>query len=160
MRKIKFLIVFLISFCAFNFYGQKKKEIKKYAIKTVTTTKILGAKSLKDEKLSYNGSGLLAEECKYDDQGELEYIVKYKYNVDEDVIEELNYDSKNMLTERRTMKYNVLSQKTEELVADKDGKQIKKFTYSYNSKGLRTEKKTFDTNNHLVITKNIGYTYK
>lgn len=157
---LKYVIVFLLSLAVLSSGAQKKKEIKKYGIKTITSTKTQGTKILKDEKLTYNSSGLLIEEIKYDDQGNQAFITRYKYNIDEDVTEENLYDSKNVLTEKRVMKYNILSQKMEERVSDKAGKQIKRFTYVYDSKGLRTEKKTYDAANVLVTTKKIVYGYK
>lgn len=158
--KLRFFLVFILSFGSLISIAQKKKEIKKYGIKTVTSTKSQGGKILKDEKLTYNSNGLLTEEVKYDEAGELVSVTRYKYNAEGDVTEEAEYNGKIILVEKRSMKYNVLSQKKEELITDKAGKQIKKFVYTYDSKGLRSEKKTFDANNTLVITKKIVYGYK
>ena len=154
------MFVFILSLSFLSSFAQKKKEVKKYGIRTASSTKTVGTKTVKDEKLSFNTSGLLTEEIKYDEEGALVSITRYKYNSEGDVIEETEYDEKNSLIEKRTTKYNVLSQKTEELIIDKDGKQVKKIIYTYDSKGLRTEKKTYDAGNRLVITKKIVYGYK
>ncbi|PBQ33864.1 hypothetical protein CNR22_19440 [Sphingobacteriaceae bacterium] len=157
---LKYFIMLLLTFFIFCSKAQKKKEIKKYGVKTITSTKTLGARILRDEKLTYNSAGLLIEEIKYNNDGNLASILRYKYNSDEDVIEETEYNEKNVLKEKRTMVYNVLAQKTEERVVNGGGKQIKRFVYTYNSKGLRTEKKTYDAANVLVTTKKIVYGYK
>ncbi len=160
MFQVKLVVIVFLSLCFLGTSAQKKKEIKKYGIRTVTSTKILGTKTIKDEKLSYDKNGELTEEIKYGEEGDLLSVTRYKYNIDGEVTEETEYDEKNVLVEKRIMRYNALLQKVEELVMDKEGKQIKKFTYSYDAKGLRTEKKTYDANNVLVSTKKIVYGYK
>ena len=160
MLKLKIYFVIVLSLTSLVFSAQKKKEIKKYGIKTVSSTQTQGSRTIKNSQLTYNSNGQLAVEILYDEEGRLLSTTKYKYNSEENVVEETEHDEKNVLKEKRTMKYNALSQKTEELVADKDGRQIKKFTYTYDSKGLRTEKKTFDANNTLMISKRVVYTFK
>ena len=150
---IGFILVLCLS-------AQKKKEIKKYRIKTATSTKTLGNKQLKDEKLTFNADGLLTEEIKYNEVGEFVSVTRYKYNAEAEVTEESEFDENNVLIEKRTTKYNLLSQKIEERVTDKNGKQVKRFTYAYDAKGLRTEKKTYDGKNNLSVTKKIVYGYK
>jgi hypothetical protein len=157
--RVKYIIVLVFSVLVANSVAQKKKEIKKFGIRTVTSTKTQGNKILKDEKQTFNSSGLLIEEIKYDDEGAQSSLTRYKYNADEDIIEETEYDEKNILLEKRVMKYNALAQKIEERVTGKDGRQIKRFTYTYDAKGLRNEKKTYDAANVLVITKKIVYGY-
>jgi len=160
MFKLRSAVVLFLCLCFFGVPAQKKKEIKKYGIRTVTSTKTLGAKTIKDEKLSYDKNGQLTEEIKYGEEGEVVSVTRYRYNAEGDVVEEAEYDGKNSLVEKKTIKYNVLLQKSEELVTGKDGNQIKKITYSYDAKGLRAEKKTYDANNVLVTTKKIVYGYK
>jgi len=160
MNRLKLYFVFLLSLCCLGSFAQKKKDIKKYGIKSVTSTQTQGTKTIKDSQLTYNSNGQLVMEIKYDEEGALLSTTKYKYNFEDEVIDETEYDEKNILKEKRTMKYNTLSQKTEELVTDKEGKQIKKFMYTYDAKGLRTEKKIYDAKNTLMITKKIVYAYK
>jgi hypothetical protein len=158
--KIKHFLIFVLIMYGTLSFAQKKKEIKKFGVRSITTTQIQGAKTIKDSKSIFNTGGQLTEEVKYDKDGKFVSTTKYKYNMDGDVIEETEYDEKNILREKRTMKYNALAEKTEELVSDKDGKQIKKMIYVYNSKGLRIERKTYDANNNLAVTKKIVYGYK
>lgn len=153
------LICALILFYGGSF-AQKKKEVRKFGIRTVISTKTVGTKTVNDEKLSFNNAGLLTEEIHYDDNGLLTSYTKYRYNLSEDVIEESEYDKNNVLIEKRTMLYNSLAQKTEERVTDKNGKQLRRFIYAYDAKGLRKEKRTYDANNVLIVTKKIAYTFK
>jgi hypothetical protein len=101
-RSFIYYVLFSFFFLAIN--AQKKKEIKKQDIKTITSTKTIGTKILKVEKLTYNPDGLLVEELKYDEEGNLLHLIKYNYNIDEQLIEESKYSALKILIEKRKIK--------------------------------------------------------
>lgn len=138
-------------------FGQKRKDIKKAGIRTITTTEVHGAKTLNDSKETYDANGNKIEEINYDKEGTLKGTKKTKYNKDGDVIEETEYDDKNNIKETVYTKYNALGEKTEEQYVDKDKKQFKKYVYSYDAKGFKTERKHYDGNNALISTKKYVY---
>ena len=155
MMKLKLICFFCL--IAFISTAQKKKELKKYGIKTLIVTETQGQKTINDSKTVYNSSGLAIEETNYGKDGLLKTITKFKYNASGDVTEELEYDDKAALKEKRTFKYNALGEKTEELVCDGSGKQIKKTVYTYDLRGFKSGKQIYDANNNLVTTKKMVY---
>jgi len=140
--------------------AQKKKELKKYGIKTIVATETHGGKTITDSRSVYNSAGLLIEETNYNKDGLLKSVTRYKYNSDGDVLEETEFDDKNNVKEKRTYKYNGLGEKTEELVNTADGKQLKRTVYTYDSRGFKTGKDTYDAANNLVSSKRITYSTK
>ena len=158
MKKALHLLLLLSFFTSIN--AQKKKEIRKHHVKTLTIMTSEHGKTMKDSRLTFNPDGSTLEEIKYTAEGIVKSITKFKYNSEGDVTEELEYDGKNNLLEKRLTKYNLLGEKSEELTTDKNGKQIKKVLFVYDHKGLRIEKKTFDANNILQTVKKNLYTYK
>lgn len=158
MARIVLCVVFFLSVAIVA--AQKKKEIKKYGIRSVTTTDTRSGKTVNDSKVTYDGSGEVIEEVNYDKEGVLKSTLKYKYNKDGDALEESEYDEKGILKEKKTYKYNAMGEKVEELVTDKDNKVLKKVIHIYDSKGLKIEKKTYDGNNVLLSSKKISYGYK
>ena len=154
--KILSLLLLLSTLC----FSQKKKEIKKAGIKSISVTETHGNKTITDSKIFYDSNGNILEEINYDKEGALKSTTKFKYNSSGDIIEETEYDDKNTLKEKRLTKYNNLGEKVEELILDKDNKQLKKNIITYDSKGFKTERKTYDANNVLVSTKKYNYTFK
>ncbi len=154
--KIIFVLVLLSTFC----FSQKKKEIKKAGIKSISITETHSNKTITDSKIFYDSNGNILEEINYDKEGALKSITKYKYNSSGDIIEETEHDDKNILKEKRLTKYNNLGEKVEELILDKENKQLKKNIITYDSKGFKTERKTYDANNVLVSTKKYSYSFK
>lgn len=157
MTRIFTSLLILLSFMS---NAQKKKELRKYGIKSLVITDTQGNKVITDSKIIYNSLGLPVEETNYDKNGALKTITKYKYNTSGDVTEELEYDEKNNLKEKRTFKYNALEEKTEELITDSTGKQIKKIVYTYDSRGFKTTKQVYDGNNVLISSKKMIYSTK
>jgi hypothetical protein len=156
-RKISIVVLLLLSFAT---YAQKKKEIKKYRIRSVTTTEVENGKTLNDSKTIFDANGEVVEEINYDNKdGSLKSHHKYKVNSDGDVTEDAEYD-KSGLKEKKTYKYNGLGEKTEELIYDRNEKLQKRHVYSYDGKGLKTERKTYDAANTLLSVKKYTYEYK
>jgi len=155
IRIFTLIIVLLLSFC--GAFAQKKKDIKKAGIKTITTTEVHGTKTFNDSKETYDANGNKTEEVNYDKEGNLKGTKKTKYNKDGDPVEETEYDEKNNVKEIVYTKYNSLGEKTEEMYVDRDKKQFKKYVYSYDAKGFKTERKCYDGSNVLISTKK--YTY-
>ena len=91
-RSSLFIMTLLIS--CFFCQAQKKKDIKKAGIKTITTTETQGTKSFNDSKVTYDAGGNIIEEINYDKEGNLKSTKKFKYNKDGDPIEETEYDEK------------------------------------------------------------------
>ncbi len=158
-KRSSFLIIVLLISCLFC-QAQKKKDIRKAGIKTITTTETQGTKSFNDSKVTYDANGNMTEEINYDKEGNLKSIKKFKYNKDGHLIEETEYDEKKDLKEVRLTKYNSLGEKTEEQYLDKDKKQFKKYIYTFSAKGFKTERKHYDANNTLISTKKYAYGYK
>jgi hypothetical protein len=149
-----FLLISLLT------YSQKKKEIKKYRIRSITTTDIENGKTLNDSKTIFDANGEVVEEINYDNKdGSLKSHHKYKVNSEGDITEDAEYD-KAGLKEKKIYKYNSLGEKTEELIYDKNEKLQKRHVYTYDSKGLKTERKTFDGANAVISVKKYTYEYK
>lgn len=162
MTKIKIstiLIIALLISCGVC-SAQKKKDIKKAGIRTITTTETQAAKTFSDSKVTYDANGNIIEEINYDKEGNLKSTKKFKYNKEDDPIEEIEYDEKNAVKEIRLTKYNSLGEKTEEQYLDKDKKQFKKYVYTVDAKGFKTERKHYDATNTLISTKKYAYGYK
>jgi hypothetical protein len=157
---MKWLVFYILICCSITANSQKKKEIKKYGIKTVVSTETRGGKTINDSKTTFNSAGLATEEIKYDTDGNLKSITKYNYTTSGEVLEEMEYNAKNDLTEKRIYKYNALDEKIEELTLNANGKQLKKIIYTYDKRGLRTAKFTYDAGNNLVVTKRTTYSGK
>jgi len=118
-------------------FGQGKKEIVKYQIKTKTEHKADykdgNGKLLLDEYYIYDNKGNTIQESTYDNFGKLKKEIKYYF------------DENNLL------------EKEEEFNAK--GKLSKLTIYTYNEKGLKTSKKEFDGNSKLLVEKTYTYEY-
>jgi hypothetical protein len=158
MLRINLLILFTLM--QVMVFSQKKKELKKYGIKTLVVSETSAGKTILDSKVVYNASGFIIEETNYNKEGILKSTTKFKYNKNGDVIEEIEYDEKGILREKRLLKYNGLNEKIEELVLDASEKQLKKIVFTYDVRGFKTEKKVYDANNQLVSTKKMIYSNK
>lgn len=173
MKRLSFLLI--LTLWAHTSFAQKKKEMKKNGIKTLTITEVYAnygteelplpteeqpnTKTLLAEKNFFDREGRVTEKWNYT-EGVLKSVTRYKYNSENEVTEETAYDDKNVLQEKQSIKYNAKGQKIEELVTDKAGKQLKKHIYSYAANGLKTERKTYNATNILVLTKKYTYDYK
>ena len=156
----RYIIIVVSFFLCFSTYSQKKKEVKKYRIKSVTVTETENGKTVNDSKTFFDANGEVIEEINYNNKdGALKLQHKYKVNSAGDITEETEFDN-NGLKEKRIYKYNNLGEKTEELVYDKSDKLLKRHVYTYDSKGLKTERKTFDSSNNLISVKKYIYEYK
>lgn len=133
---MKHLVCLLLILSHFAVFGQGKKEIVKYQIKTKTEHKADykdgNGKLLLDEHYIYDNKGNTIQESTYDKFGKQEKEIKYFF------------DENNLL------------EKEEEYNAK--GKLIKMTIYTYNEKGLKTSKKEYDGNNKLLVEKT--YTYE
>lgn len=158
-KPLHILIAALLLLC-FETNAQKRKEIKKAGIRTITTTETAGTKTFTDSKVTYDTGGNITEEVNYDKEGNLKSTKKYKYNKDGDPIDETEYDEKGNIREIKLTKYNASGEKTEEMFLDKDKKQFKKYVYTFDSKGFKTERKQYDGLNTLISTKKYTYGYK
>lgn len=156
LRKTVILLLFLMSLVT---YAQKKKEIRKYKIKSVTVTETENNKTLNDGKTVFDANGETVEEMNYDKDGSLRSHHKYKLNAQGEIIEDTEYD-KEGLKEKRIIKYNSLGIKTEELVYDKSEKLLKRHMYTYDGKGLKIERKTYDGANKVISVKKYVYEYR
>jgi YD repeat-containing protein len=157
--KRSYILIALLIMCGIC-NAQKKKDIKKAGIKTITTTETQGTKTFNDSKVTYDGSGNIIEEVNYDKEGNLKSTKKFKYNKDGDPIEETEYNEKNAIKEICLTKYNSLGEKIEEMYLDSNKKQVKKYVYTFDSKGFKTERKCYDGINTLISTKKYIYGYK
>ena len=157
---MKHLLLVLLFFCSLVLTAQKKKQIKKSGIISVTCQEIKGSKKVMDSKTLYNEQGKISEEIKYREDGTLKSSTRYKYNKAGDVAMETEFNDKNIITEIKKYSYGPTGLKTEELFLSRDNKPLKKYIYSYNSKGLKTERKTYDPAGKLISIKQYLYGYK
>ena len=77
--KKQFILFFLIALTTLS-YSQKKKEVKKYHIKSVTSTDTENGKTVTDSKTVFGTNGEPIEEVNYDKTGLIKSTIKYKYN--------------------------------------------------------------------------------
>src|ERR1700741_499661 len=96
--------ILLLSFTFLT--AQKKKEVKKFGIRSVTVTETEAGKTITDTKTSFDSNGEVSEEVNYDKSGALKSTTQYKYNKNGDPVEETEYDDKKQLKEKRIIKYN------------------------------------------------------
>ena len=169
-------------------FGQSKKEIRKFKIRSTTSTitETVNGKDVTrtDSYEKYDADGNVIEEVSYNKDGGVEKKVTRKYNKAGDVTEESKFNGKGepqsrtvtvyndsgnktseqtfdgtgKMTEWYKFGYNDLQEKIFELSLDEKGKPIKKSLYIYDKNGLRTEKKTYNAKEELVSVKK--YTYK
>ncbi len=76
---MKHTICILSFFLCFTTLAQKKKEIKKYKIRSVSCTEIIGGKTLNAGREFYNEDGELITEFNYNKDGSLKSTIQYKY---------------------------------------------------------------------------------
>jgi hypothetical protein len=158
--KLKTVFVFCIVFAVCNLQAQKKKQIKKYNITRVVTSKTNSSgNKIREELKCYNSLGQLTLEVQYNKEGVQQSCIHYFYTINNELSEERVYTRAGHLIERRIYTYNPLKQKTGEQVLDGRSKQIKRITYTYNTKGLKTEKRVYDSLDKSVGIKLYEYTY-
>lgn len=179
------LAALLLVFSAGDMVAQKKKEIKKNKIKSVTIySSDPTGKEFKESFMRYDGSGNVLEEAEFKSDGSVvkkelnkynkasektEHIiyagaaVKKKvvtiYNAENVKIGEEEYDPAGKLLKKEVFSFNSLGDKVSEIKIDGNGKLLEKAIYVYNSKGLKSEKKVYDGNGKLLYTKRYSYEY-
>ena len=153
-------ICILFLFICFTSFAQKRKEIKKFNIRSVSCTETIAGKTVNDTRELYDAEGNLITEFNYHKDGSLKSTIQYKYKNGKDLYEEVKYDSLYHVAEKKLYKYNALGYKTEELVTNKDGNILKTIKYLYNRNGLKSERRTYDAAGKLISTKKYTYNGK
>ena len=157
--KFQFIsIIFLLVF-SFPLFSQKKKEIKKFKIKSCLVTETQGSKTITDSKAVYDAIGRLIEETNYDENGIFIALKKYTYNKSGEINTEQKFNQSNQLIESSSFKYNIKNQKTEENVFNSKKQLIRKIYYLYNSNGLKIEKRTNDAQGRMISIKKFQYSF-
>ncbi len=142
-----------------NGNAQKRKDLKKYHVKTITEFKTEDGKSLIEEKNIFDKNGNLLEKTNYNKEGQLKSVFKYTYNASDDVVTEEEYGADGKLKEKKVYLYNGLGEKTEEQIFGSDLKLQKKHVYIYDAKGFKIERKTLDATGALKSVKKYNYTF-
>lgn len=150
-----FLTMFIFSSAV---YGQSKKKIKQYNIKTVSATKVEGDKSNVESVSTFDKQGNEIETIEYSKEGKVKLHLKMKYNNDGDEIEREEYDASNKLVEKIISSYNSLGEKKQEIIFDTNGVETKRHLFEYDSRGLKSERKTIDKSGNVVGVKKYSYT--
>jgi len=134
---MKYILCILIISSHIIIWGQGKKDIVKYQLKSKTEHKADfkdgNGKMLLDEVHVYDQRGNVIQETIYDENGKLKKETKYFFN------------DKNL--KEREEEYN------------SKGKLSKKIVYINNEKGFKTSKKEFDGKGKLHIEKKYTYEY-
>jgi hypothetical protein len=135
--KIKFqlislLIVLLLSNAAF---GQKKKELRNASINSKKEWNYVysdeGEKKYLEAEYSYDKSGNIMLEKKYDENGNTILHKEYKYNSEGNEVEETTYNPKGQVIERVETKYFKDDLKLEKKVFGPNGKLKSKKVFEY-----------------------------
>lgn len=137
MINMKNLLLVILIFFPLTLWGQGKKEVVKYQIKSKTELKADykngNGKLLPDEKYLYDKNGNVVQETLYDSFGKLKKETKFYFNNENLLEKEEEYNGK--------------------------GKLVLKTIYTYNEKKLKTSKKVFDGNEKLLVEKTYSYEY-
>lgn len=158
--KLKLLGILILScICGLSTSAQKRKELKKYHVKTITETRTEEGKTIVEEKNVIDKNGNLIEKINYNKEGLVKSTFKYAYNASDDVVMEEEFGSDGKLKERKVYIYNGLGEKMEEHIFGSDLKLQKKHVYVYDAKGFKIERKTIDANGQLKATKKYVYTF-
>ena len=186
MRSFLFIITIIILQLCSPAFAQNKTDLKKYAIRSISTeiTDDTGTFIEKIEK--YYPSGLLAETIEYEKDGSVKKRVLFVYDRKANVIEETEFkadrmkyrlvneyngpDSKksaefeyagdNSLKSKKLLVYNRMGDKIEEQVYDKQNTLIGKSIWTYDSKGFKKEKTQFDGAGNLMNSRKYSYNAK
>ena len=139
-------------------FAQKRKEIKKYKIKSVTewTTLYESGKvsaTFKSQYTAFNKEGKTIEDTEFNRDGTLKKKETVTYNKNSDKVEETKFDNeqsqpKEKGTKKISYSYNGDNEKTEE-IRFLENKMVKKSVFQYNSLGEKTAELIYDENSKL-----------
>lgn len=155
----RIIILILLFSCTFSsiVYGQSKKKLKQYNIKSVTETKVEGDKTTVESVSTFDKQGNEIETIEYSKEGKLKLHLKMKYNNDGEEIEREEFDSNGKLVEKTVSSYNSIGEKKQEIVFDTDGAETKRHLYEYDSRGFKLERKTVDKSGNVLSVKKYSY---
>jgi hypothetical protein len=158
MRNLLFINCLFMSVLVF---GQSKKDVKKFGIKSITetlTTFVDGkALTINDSYQKFDKKGQLIEEMTYDRYGKVKHKRQMKYNNLGDKEEESTFDSTGHLEAREVYKYDSEGEKIEEIRYGAKGELLSKAIFTLDARGLKTERKTYDAKNKLIEVKKYIY---
>ncbi len=166
MLKLKYLLTFLCAFFIFKFgYAQKKRLKQGHVQKVIVMQKKSGKENLyKQSEELYDTNGNTFEELDYNNEGNLEGKLVYKYDAFSNLVEKEIYSSDKKeeikilsLKEKRKYLYNGFNELSEEQVYDDKGKLEKRYVYEYNRFKLLTARTAFDSANNVIQIKKYLY---
>lgn len=171
MKKIVLLAAVIPMLFSATVFSQKKKDIKKYGIKSVTetTASTVNGKegTTKDAYKAFDKNGNIIESIDYYNDGTIKRKETAKFDKYGNKLEEIIYEPAKRKTDapapsadkniKHVTKYNSNNDKTEETEYDASGKVMKKEAYSYNTNGDKVIEITLDTEGKLK--KKVLYTY-
>ncbi len=154
---------FLLMFC--NSQAQKKRlqqgKVKRLVI---MQKKQSNANLVKQREEVLDRKGNTIEELEFDDEGEIENKISYKYDTFNNLVEkevyarDKNGNSKTtVLKEKRLYVYNGFNELAEEFVYDEKAKLEKKYVYEYNRFKLLTQRTTYNIENKVIQVKKYLY---
>jgi hypothetical protein len=167
MINFRYLIICIFSFFMIvnSGYAQKKR-LKQGKVQRIITMqkKQVDANLVKQVEEVLDKDGNTLEELNYDDDGELEGKIRYKYDTFSNLLEkevfarEKNGNSKAVvLKEKRAYQYNGFNELTEEQVYNEMGALGKKYVYEYNRFHLLTVRTTYNSENKVIQIKKYIY---
>ena len=153
---LSLIFIFFISEAS----AQKKKDIKKHNIKSVTEIVTSegeeGSKTRKDQYTVYSKDGKLLIKEDYKKDGSLKRKETHVYDSYDNKIEETLFDAKDKKNIKKVCKYNALKDKTEELEY-KNNELVSKTIFSHNADGNVVSENVYDASG--TLKKKITYTY-
>lgn len=152
---IAFILLWFQPFCV----AQTKKQIREFAIRSVTET-VTNFENGKEKETfkahfsSWDKKGNLVEEAGYNKDGSLKYRETRKFEDDREVEETEEYPagkkSSDKPSYRKTVSTYAKDKKVSEQLLDKDGKILETTRFTYNNMGDKTEELTLDATGKTI----------
>lgn len=157
---MKTVLLALLMLGVFNgeLIAQKKKEIKKNKIKSMSIYSTEGGKEFREMFIRYDANGNILEEGEYKNDGSVVRKEVNKYDKNNEQVEHIIYNGPN-IKKKVTSSYNAFGDKVTEIDYDDKGNVIRKSVFTYDKRGLKQEKKVYDSKGNLISTKRYNYEF-
>lgn len=171
MKKCNYIKLCLLFILLSGFlFGQNKKDIKKYKIKSVTETITpytngQESSSYKNSYTTYTKDGKITNDTHFFSDGSVKRKETFTYDKNGNKTEETKYDAetkvaKEGVNKKITYKYDADNNEVEEVECDGSGKVIRKSTFLYSSLGEKTTEFELDGATNTVKKHTYSYDSK